>query len=151
MKNIVLILSICLCALALQAQPGPKKEKIMAQRVAFITSNLKLTTVEAEKFWPIYNELNKEIEKSKQHLMGMTREHDIDDISEAQANEIIVAMNKSEENRLRLKKEYTQKLRSAIPAKKIVKLYMLERKFKHKLVKEIRKRMKKRLFKNKKH
>ena len=33
-----------------------KKENIEAQKVAFITSKLNLTTEESQKFWPVYNE-----------------------------------------------------------------------------------------------
>ena len=36
------------------AQPGQAKERIDAQRVAFITQRLSLTPTEAEKFWPVW-------------------------------------------------------------------------------------------------
>ncbi|MDI1303936.1 MAG: sensor of ECF-type sigma factor, partial [bacterium] len=32
-----------------------KKEQIKALKVAFLTTELKLTSNEAEKFWPVYN------------------------------------------------------------------------------------------------
>ncbi|MBK8353862.1 MAG: hypothetical protein IPL13_00425 [Saprospiraceae bacterium] len=48
-----------------QAQQGNKKgqigDRIQAQMVAYLTSELSLTPQEAEKFWPLYNEYkNKE-------------------------------------------------------------------------------------------
>jgi len=58
MKN-TMILLLCLCTLGAYAQPDrdePKRgEKVEALKRAFITSELSLTPVEAEKFWPIYN------------------------------------------------------------------------------------------------
>jgi len=54
-----MILLLCLCSLGAYAQPDrddPKRgEKVEALKRAFITSELSLTPVEAEKFWPVYN------------------------------------------------------------------------------------------------
>jgi hypothetical protein len=45
------------------AQPGPDDpeergggERVQAAKVAYITSKLALTTVQAQQFWPLYNE-----------------------------------------------------------------------------------------------
>jgi len=35
-------------------------EKMKAEKVAFLTTQLALTSAEAEKFWPIYNEMEKQ-------------------------------------------------------------------------------------------
>jgi hypothetical protein len=54
-----MILLLCICSLGAYAQPDrdePKRsEKVEALKRAFITSELALTVVEAEKFWPVYN------------------------------------------------------------------------------------------------
>ena len=66
MKKLVSIfLSISIAAVALaQPQGGHKHgdwqqqfEKIKAERVAFITSEVGLTSQEAEVFWPVYNKI----------------------------------------------------------------------------------------------
>ena len=58
MKN-TMILFLSLCSVMAFAQPDldePKRsEKVEALKRAFITSELALTVVEAEKFWPVYN------------------------------------------------------------------------------------------------
>jgi len=58
MKN-TMILFLSLCSVMAFAQPErdePKRsEKVEALKRAFITSELALTPVEAEKFWPVYN------------------------------------------------------------------------------------------------
>ena len=38
-------------------QMGENKEKLKAHKIAYITERLQLTPAEAEKFWPVYNEL----------------------------------------------------------------------------------------------
>jgi len=54
-----MILLLCICTLGAIAQPDrdePKRsEKVEALKRAYITSELALTPVEAEKFWPVYN------------------------------------------------------------------------------------------------
>lgn len=45
-----------------QQQPDPKtEEKIQAMEVGYISQKLNLSTEEAQKFWPIYNEYKKDI------------------------------------------------------------------------------------------
>ena len=67
-KLFILLLSLSIAALAFgqpqnQKKQGPGKpdfERIRAERVAFITSEVGLTAAEAEKFWPVYNKIDEE-------------------------------------------------------------------------------------------
>jgi len=58
MKN-TMILFLSLCSAVAFAQPDreePKRsEKVEALKRAYLTTELDLTSVEAEKFWPVYN------------------------------------------------------------------------------------------------
>ncbi|WP_340696598.1 sensor of ECF-type sigma factor [Flavobacterium ginsengisoli] len=56
-KNILPLL-LFLTSISFFAQNGKideKREKIKAFKVSFLTTELELTSTEAEKFWPIYN------------------------------------------------------------------------------------------------
>ena len=72
--SILLTLSISVAAFA-QPQGAPGKgqkkdfEKIKAEKVAFITNEVDLTPDEAQVFWPVYNE----IEKQQKELMQAER------------------------------------------------------------------------------
>lgn len=68
MKKFYLIVSfVCLAAIAsAQDAPAPdmsekKQQDIEALKVAFISKELDLTPDEAQKFWPVYNQYEKEI------------------------------------------------------------------------------------------
>ncbi len=69
MKKLYIILSFVLTssfAMA-QEQPAPeisekKQQDIRALKVAFISKELDLTPEEAEKFWPVYHQYDKEME-----------------------------------------------------------------------------------------
>ena len=48
-----------------------KREQIKAMKVAFLTTELNLTSSEAEKFWPIYNTFDdKQFELRHQKMKG---------------------------------------------------------------------------------
>ena len=57
-----LLFSIAGTAVAQQQQPDSKQEeKIQALEIAFISRKLNLTTDDAQKFWPVYNEYKRDI------------------------------------------------------------------------------------------
>ena len=80
MKEFILGLCfVCFCAASLFAQPGNRTNaKIEAQKVAYITNRLDLTTGESAEFWPIYNQFQKDRKatnrkyKSKQRIENMS-------------------------------------------------------------------------------
>jgi hypothetical protein len=64
MKKYLLILLVVLSGLpAIKAQDGgdSKAEKIQSLKIAFITQKLQLTPDEAQRFWPVYNQYQNEI------------------------------------------------------------------------------------------
>ena len=130
------------------AQDGPvirkKREQIKALKVAFITSELQLTTDEAEKFWPIYNAYEeKQHDIKKQKLKGYLDRMDdesVDKLAEKDAANILSQMENSEEELYLAKKKFTSSLKSIIPATKILKLRKAEEKFNRKLLQQYRDR-----------
>lgn len=64
MKTIFTLVMALLFSSGLKAQeqPDPKTEqKIQAMEVGYISQKLNLTSEEAQKFWPIFNEYKKDI------------------------------------------------------------------------------------------
>ena len=60
-RYILPILVILFMSLPSSAAAQNQKDDLEALRVAFITKELKLTSDESQKFWPIYNEYLKEL------------------------------------------------------------------------------------------
>ncbi len=62
MKRFVTALLALAVSFSVFAQKGPEKdrERIQAEKIAYITQELDLSPSEAEKFWPLYNEVQKE-------------------------------------------------------------------------------------------
>ena len=71
MKNFAIMAVLALLSFSnIQAQPKQKcnwQEKMMSEKIAFITMELQLTPEEAQVFWPVYNQIsqkNKETQKA---------------------------------------------------------------------------------------
>lgn len=114
-------------------------EKLKAQKIAYITSELELSPEESQVFWPIYNEHETEIKKLKE---GMKRVKPSSEMTEEAAAELVNQSLEFEEKALQLKKGYLNKMAEVLPMTKIAKLQMLEREFKRKMLGKIRDRYK---------
>lgn len=129
MKNFILGLCLfCISTASLFAQPGDRANaKIEAQKVAYITNRLDLTAEESAKFWPIYNQFQKDRKaisrkyKSKQRIENMT---------DVELEKQIVSNFKKDQELLDLKKTYFEKLKKVFSIRKIATLHVAEREFK---------------------
>ncbi|MEY3419824.1 MAG: hypothetical protein RIR48_104 [Bacteroidota bacterium] len=92
------------------------KDKLNAQRVAFITNQLDLSEAESQKFWPVYNAYTAELEQLKSSLDIQFKR----DLSDKEAEDMLTSMLDGRAKEIEIQKRYVQKLKSAIPAKKIV-------------------------------
>ncbi|MFN5134949.1 MAG: hypothetical protein ACK5DG_06485 [Chitinophagaceae bacterium] len=66
MKQIFTLVTVFIITLTAKAQdqiqPDPKtEEKIQAMEVGYISQKLNLTSEEAQKFWPVFNEYKRDI------------------------------------------------------------------------------------------
>lgn len=141
-KNIKFFLCVVLSVLVAtstfagnQEKKGKKggwQEKVKAEKIAFLTSELDLTVAEAEVFWPVYNAM----EKEKQEMME-SKFKSFHELNKA------IAEEKSEEEISSLTKKYVEinskvkdidnkyfdKFSDVLPASKVAKVYLSEEKF----------------------
>ncbi|MQP24296.1 sensor of ECF-type sigma factor [Flavobacterium sp. LMO8] len=124
-----------------------KREKVKALKVAYITEQLDLTTDEAQKFWPIYNafdEKQSELRHEKMRaILDRFKPGNVDKLSEKDASNSLIQMEKIEEDLFNLKKKFIKDLQSVISAKKIIKLKKAEEDFNKELIKQIKLKRKK--------
>ena len=134
----VLMMTTILCAAQPEARREMMQDRIEAQRVAFITQKLQLTPDEATKFWPLYNELR---DKQQELRRSFAPDRNLADISDAEAAQVIDQHFALEEQNLKLKREYYDKLKNAIPPRKIARLAAVEMEFNRGVLEQIRHRM----------
>jgi len=133
--------------LNIQAQQRPhlfkNSEKIKALKVAYITDALDLTSKEAEKFWPVYNEYDKKIMDlrfKKMHELHnkIKNPKAFNDLKENDAKILLNDFFNIEKNILVAKDNLNKQLLKIIPAKKILKLYKAEDDFNRRLLQRLR-------------
>ena len=118
-------------------------EKIKASKIAFITEQVKLTPEEAEKFWPVYNEMEAKKEDITHNLMDRFRgKEERPEPTDDEALEIMNQRLSLEEKLLDLKAEYQEKFLDILSPVKILKLYEAEDKFRRQLMERFRGREK---------
>jgi hypothetical protein len=105
--------------------------EINEYKIAFLTKKLNLTAAEAQKFWPIYNDMDAKRKDIHKNMMDKMKEsRDTGAMTEKQALGIIdadIAAKQAEED---LTKEYVAKLKTVISPQQIVMLGKAEREFK---------------------
>jgi hypothetical protein len=126
------------------AQPGREMQhrhgQIEAQKIAFITKELELTPQEAQVFWPVYNEFDakRKALRDSFHTNAVKADKTIDELSDKEAAELADNQIIESQKLLDLRKEYHLKFKSALPIKKVLKLYEAERGFQKELLGQIR-------------
>ncbi|MEG1238098.1 MAG: sensor of ECF-type sigma factor [Flavobacterium sp.] len=119
-----------------------KREKIKAYKVSFLTTELELTSTEAEKFWPIYNTYDdKQYELRHNKMKTYLRKLDDDNLSSLSEKEAAVLLSQIESTDKELyllREKYTANLKKILSAKKILKLKKSEDDFNRKLLKQYR-------------
>lgn len=123
-------------------KPQPRKEKIEQLKIAFITKELDLTTEEAEKFWPVYNEMTAALKKEKKarREKNAALKANFETLTDAEIEKKAIEILDSEIAEAKLKKEHTEKIAEVIGYKKAVKLLSLEQRFKKELLKKLNER-----------
>ncbi|MDA7803295.1 hypothetical protein N8987_01800 [Crocinitomix sp.] len=138
-----LLLSFLFVTCSLFAQPDnnrqSKRDQIHAEKVAFIATQLNLTTEEAQKFWPVYNTYEAEIEAIRKERRGYLKELRKPEALSADRSyelfELIFATEKKESD-IRLK--YLSKFSTVVGKKKAANVFIAEERFKHELMKKFK-------------
>lgn len=150
MKNLTMgIISLILLTATSYAQRRPlrerfedRKDQIKAMKIAFITTELDLTSDEAVKFWPIFNafeDKQQEIRKQKlRSYLDRTDGNSLDRMSEKDAANLMNQIESTEDELYQLKKKFLSNLRGLLPSVKILKLKRAEDQFNKRLLQQYR-------------
>lgn len=113
-----------------------KAEKVEQLKIAYFTKELNLTTQEAEKFWPVYNEMEKKIKALRKDRRKTFKE--LEDNGDSLSVDVVKkhtnSIFDSEIAEVNTKKEYYAKIGVIIGYKKATKVYKVERDFKRELL-----------------
>ncbi|MGM0636117.1 MAG: hypothetical protein ACQESK_08620 [Bacteroidota bacterium] len=113
-------------------------DQIHAMKVAYFTKELKLSSADAEKFWPVYNKHTDKYRALKKEDWKSIKERlkNIQNLSQQEAEDLLSDYVEYQENRLKYRKDYIEELQQIISAKKIMLLKKAEYDFNKKLLKQ---------------
>jgi len=153
-RNLIFSLALMmflLGSLTLSAQDGEKrgpkkqmfnKDQIVSQKIAFFTKFLDLTPEEAQKFWPVYNACQQEMEKARKEtrksaftLSKALKEGDKTDEEISSLAETYYG-NLDRENSLQ--KLHYAEYQKVLPIKKAARVRLLEEQFTRNLIMQLR-------------
>ena len=110
------------------------RERVRAEKVAFLTEQVDLTESEAQVFWPIYNQIQKEqreafeaVRKAYEAMEKGLQEGKTGKEMEKLVNAYVDAKDKNEG----IETKYLNRLMKALPAEKVARYYVAEEKFRH--------------------
>lgn len=144
-KLVWALIPILFASTAFSQGPGDDKDrddKIEALKVGFITKELSLTTSEAEKFWPVYNEMDAKMKELRQssRKINMELKDSEDKLSNEDAKKKLNTLFENEQKELDIKKEYSEKFIKIIGEKRTLKLLSLEHEFRRVLLERLKDR-----------
>ena len=140
------LISSIVCALVIAAAwaqgPGPQngkgannwRERVRAEKVAFLTESIDLTESEAQVFWPIYNQIQKEQREAFEavRVAYEAMEKGIKDGKSGKEMEKLVrAYVDAKEKNDGFETKALNKLMKALPAEKVARYYVAEERFRH--------------------
>ena len=124
MKQFLLIIAFFLGSFSLVKAQNDREnrfEKVQALKIAFITQKLELTTDEAQKFWPVYNEYRSELQTARK---------------ENRQEELVL-----EEKVLNIRKKYKAEFKKVLGTdQRVNQIFVAEKNFRDILRKELMKR-----------
>jgi glycerol-3-phosphate dehydrogenase len=120
-----------------QAQSG-KKESLEQEKIAFFTRNMGLTADEAKVFWPVYNEMEKELHAVHEQERKLTDGKKLEELTEEELNTIMDERIALKQKEVDLEKKYQVKFKEILPLKKVAKIYTTQEKWKKHLLDKIR-------------
>ena len=137
MKNFTILAVLTLLSFSnIQAQPKQKcnwQEKMMSEKIAFITMELQLTPEEAQVFWPVYNQINQKNKEAQKAMnkayRAMVKAMEEGSVSDKELNALLDDYLAAKQAHKEAGKGDVEKYRKVLPAKKVVKLYVAEENF----------------------
>jgi hypothetical protein len=117
-------------------------ERLNAYKIGFITKRLNLTSHEAERFWPVYNEFQEKKNKIQRERLEILRNFNQNELNMSDKEMSVAATTivELEINEAAMAKEFHDKIETVLPPVKILRLYQAENQYRLQLLKELQDR-----------
>jgi hypothetical protein len=108
------------------------RQKIKADKKLVVGANMDLTEAEAQRFWPVYEAYQRDLQKLNQRIMALIERYAADyrnkSVTDEKAKPLIDEAVSIEQAEAKLKSAYVPKLSKVLPAKKVARYLQIENK-----------------------
>ena len=145
MKKIITIIAAAMAVLCLSTTASANKrcgedwkEKMQSEKIAFLTTEIGLTPEEAQAFWPVYNQVEKEKDEAMHNVIKAYKElskaieEGSKDVAEL-LDKYITAQAKMNE----VENGVAAKYKAVLPVEKVAKLYVSEERFRRNHIRKL--------------
>ena len=146
-KGILAFVSLVIFSASALFAQNQNREKLESYKIAFFTQRLRLTPGEAEKFWPLYNDLQEKragIQAERQQLNRRSNQE-----AESLSDKELIAMGDKlielEVAETELTVKFHQHLKAVLPPMKVIRFYQAENQYKVLLLNQLQERREERL------
>jgi hypothetical protein len=124
--------------ISLKAQ-NPNLEKFSTYKIGFFTKKMNLTSQEAEKFWPVYNEYQKQKNLIQRDKLMMIRDFNQNEssLSDSQLTGMGDRLIKDLSDETSLAVDFHRKIKEILPPAKVIRYYQAENQYKIQLLREL--------------
>jgi succinylarginine dihydrolase len=104
---------------------------LQSQRHSIVTAAMQLTEDEGRRFWPLYNEYREAIDKTEDRSVRIVEEYAANHhvLTDEVAREMMEEFMAIEQEKLDVMRKYLKRFQKILPAKKVARLFQLEKKF----------------------
>jgi hypothetical protein len=138
-KTIIVLMALLIFPVVRSYAQNSNLEKLNAFKIGFFTKRLDLTSTEAEKFWPVYNEYQDQRNRLQLEKASIIRnfnrnESSLNDIQLTEMGDKLIAIITREST---LEVEFHKKLKEIFPPAKVIRFYQVENQYKAQLLNEL--------------
>jgi len=138
---LILALSfVCFSSFAQQGRMQEKLEKVNNLKIAYLTKALELSSAQAEKFWPIYNNYEKELMQTRGTFKQKHMNDRMDGLSDKESKDLLDDQMAMESAVVAIRKNYRTEFLKVLTPQQLVSLMEAEKRFNQLLKDKMRER-----------
>jgi hypothetical protein len=105
------------------------RQDVRSQRKQIVAANMQLTDVEAQKFWPVYDQYTADMKKLGDTRVALIKQYaqNYDALTDAQANDLMQKWGSLDESVAQLRLKYVPIFEKVISAKKTALFFQIDR------------------------
>src|SRR5262245_28539696 len=108
------------------------RDKLRADKKLLVTTNMELTESEAQGFWPLYEQYQKDLQKINQRIANLLESYAADfrskSLTDEKAKQLIAEAVAIEQAEAQLKSTYAPQLSKVLPVRKVARYLQIENK-----------------------